>query len=162
MRNTTSIVILILALLPLNVLAKNEYYPVIIHSYYALQQDSIDNLPFRGEIYNKEYEVSIRFDFYKNNILVPGQDVFGELSGYIKSRRDSRVWLVTSAEIDKKQNTVTMEIINDYGSEDLVATLTYDKETKTFTLRQKQGSTIKFAKNGKWQKLPSTLVFSRR
>lgn len=162
MRNITSIVILILALLPLNALANNEYYLGNIHSYSVLQQDSIDNLPFRGEIYNKEYEVSICFDFYKNNILVPGQDIFGELSGYIKSRRDTRVWLITSAEIDKKHNTVTMEMINDYGSEDLVATLTYDKETKTFTLRQKQGSTIKFAKNGKWQKLPSTLVFSRR
>ena len=91
MRNITSIVILILALLPLKALANNEYYSENIHSYSVLQQDSIDNLPFRGEIYNKEYEVSICFDFYKKNILVPGQDIFGELSGYIKSIRTTRL-----------------------------------------------------------------------
>lgn len=162
MKNIISTAIFVLAMLPMNALANNEYYSENIHPTTPVKQDSLDISPFRGEIYNKEYEVSIRFDFYKNNILVPGQDIFGELSGYIKSRRDSRFWLITSAEIDRKLGVVTMEIINDYGSEDLVATLTYDKETKTFTLHQKQGSTIKFAKNGKWQKLPSTLVFTKR
>ena len=77
MRNITSIVILILALLPLKALANNEYYSENIHSYSVLQQDSIDNLPFRGEIYNKEYEVSICFDFYKKKeeLVKDGIDV---------------------------------------------------------------------------------------
>ena len=71
---------------------------------------------------------------------------------------DSRKWLFTSAKVRK--NVATLQIINDYGSEDLVATLTKNNDN-TFTLKQMDGSTIKIARNRKWKKLPKELVFVR-
>jgi hypothetical protein len=52
-------------------------------------------------------------------------------------------------------------MINDYGSEDLTASLTI-KDDSIYVLRQEDGSTLKVPKNGKWQKLPKTLEFKRR
>lgn len=142
--------------------ACNEYYSCDFHpqtdNCVSAKADSI----FVGNLYNKEYDVIVRMNFIDNDILVAGQELFGKVSGYIKSSKDSRCWIVTSVEIDRKNNSATLEIINDYGSEDLIATLTYNSETNTYTLRQKSGSTIKFAKKGKWQKLPSSIEFEKK
>ena len=97
-------------------------------------------------------------NFYDNNIEVPGQELLGTMSGFLGDSIDSRKWLITSAKIRK--NVATLEIINDYGSEDLVATLTKNSDN-TFTLKQIDGSRIKIARNRKWQKLPKELVFVR-
>lgn len=114
---------------------------------------------FKGEISNDKYNVYIKMNFYENNIVVPGQDVLGELPGFFAYRKDARTWLFTDAEI-VDENTVQLDIINDYGSEDLKATLTYNPDG-TYTLRQLGGSTIKIAVNRKWVKIPKTLVLHR-
>ena len=49
-------------------------------------------------------------------------------------------------------------IINDYGSEDLVADLVILSDG-TYELQQKEGSSIKIARNRKWVKIPKNLVF---
>ena len=54
----------------------------------------------------------------------------------------------------------TIAVINDYGSEDLTATLTVNPDG-TYTLRQEKGSVLKIARNRKWVKLPKSLVFHR-
>jgi len=114
---------------------------------------------FKGTIRNDEYEVYIRMDFDKQDIIVPGQDIYGELPGYLGDNRDSRKWLFTDAKV--KGKTARISIINDYGSEDLEATLIYNKVDSTYTLKQGEGSTIKIARNRKWKKLPKTMVFHK-
>ena len=54
-----------------------------------------------------------------------------------------------------------MNLINDYGSEDLTATLT-QKNDSIYILKQESGSTLKVPKNSKWQKIPKTLEMKRR
>ena len=61
----------------------------------------------------------------------------------------------------KNKTTARLEIVNDYGSEDLTATLTLNGDG-TFTLKHLDGSTIKIAVNKKWVKLQKTLVFKRQ
>ena len=61
-----------------------------------------------------------------------------------------------SAKIDGK-NSATLEIVNDYGSEDLTATLTYNPEDGSYVLKQKSGSRIKIVVNRKWVKIPTEL-----
>ncbi len=56
----------------------------------------------------------------------------------------------------------SLDIINDYGSEDLTATLTYNSIDKTYILTQIQGSNIKIARNRKWIKMPKILAFKRQ
>ena len=51
--------------------------------------------------------------------------------------------------------------VNDFGSEDLTATLTVKNDT-LYVLKQVDGSTLKVPKNGKWQKLPTSLPFTLR
>ena len=115
--------------------------------------------PFKGYISNDEYQVYIRMNFYENNIVVPDQEIFGELPGFFGSQRDSRKWLFTSVEIiDKNQSVIA--ITNDYGSEDLEAILTCNNDS-TFTLKQKEGSTLKIAVKGKWVKIPKTITLKR-
>lgn len=117
------------------------------------------NKPFRAYIYNNEYEVFMRLDLYSESITVPGQELYGNLPGYLGKRHNSFCWLITSTKIDG--NTAELQMINDYGSEDLTARLTVEKDS-LYVLRQVEGSTLKVPKEGKWQKLPSKLVFKRR
>jgi hypothetical protein len=66
---------------------------------------------------------------------------------------------ITSATI--KDQTAKLAMINDFGSEDLTATLTVKNDT-LYVLKQVDGSTLKVPKNGKWQKLPTSLPFTLR
>ena len=70
---------------------------------------------FKGYLYNDEYQVYINMDFYRNNIKVPGQEIFGELPGYFGSKRDGRKWLFVTAELTDSI-TAKLTITNDYGS----------------------------------------------
>lgn len=99
-------------------------------------------------------------DFYNNSIKVPYQEIYGELPGFFGDKQDGRKWLFTDATI-KNKNTAELQIINDYGSEDLTATLTQTNDS-TYILRQGKGSTIKIARNRKWQKMPNELVFIKK
>ncbi len=104
----------------------------------------------------------MRINLYDNNIKIPGQEIFGEIGGFLRSDDDSRCWIITSADINEKKNTAALEIINDYGSEDLTATLSYNPKDSIYTLKQNGGSTIKIARNRKWVKLPATMQFKRK
>jgi hypothetical protein len=115
--------------------------------------------PFRAHLFNKEYSVFLRINFYDEDITVPGQDLYGKLPGYLSKQHHSFCWLITSAEVNGK--TATLQMINDYGSEDLTATLTVENDS-IYVLKQLDGSTLKVPNNGKWQKLPKTLEFRRR
>lgn len=119
------------------------------------------NKVFHTYIYNDEFKVYMDINLYENNVIVPNQELFGETPGYFGAKRDERKWLITSAKIDGK-NTATLEIVNDYGSEDLTATLTFNPEDGSYVLRQKSGSRIKIVVNRKWVKIPTELKFVPR
>lgn len=118
----------------------------------AAQSDNV----FHTYIYNDEYKVYMDKNLYDNSIIVPDQELFGEIPGYFGAKRDQRKWLITSANIDGK-NIATLEIVNDYGSEDLTATLIYNPEDGSYVLKQKSGSRIKIVANRKWVKIPTEL-----
>ena len=115
--------------------------------------------PFRAYLINKEYSVYLRIDFYQESISVPGQDLYGKLPGYLSKQHNSFCWLITSAEVEG--NKATLQMINDYSSEDLTATLTAESDS-VYVLKQIEGSTLKIPNNGKWQKLPKTLELRRQ
>ena len=123
----------------------------------ALAQENKE--PFRAYLINKEYNVYLRIDFYQDNISVPGQDLYGKLPGYLAKQHNSFCWLITSAEVEG--NKATLQMINDYGSEDLTATLTAENDS-VYVLKQIEGSTLKIPNNGKWLKLPKTLELRRQ
>ena len=115
--------------------------------------------PFHAYLINKEYNVYLRINFYQENISVPGQELYGKLPGYLSKQHNSFCWLITSAEVEG--NKATLQMINDYGSEDLTATLTAESDS-VYILKQIEGSTLKVPNNGKWQKLPKSLELKRQ
>ena len=115
---------------------------------------------FRAYLFNKEYDVYLRIDFYNESINVPGNELYGQLPGYLGKKNNSFCWPITAAKV-KDEQTAELSLINDYGSEDLTATLTRQNDT-LYVLRQDKGSTLKVPKDGKWQKLPKSLPFTRR
>lgn len=127
----------------------------------SLKLAAQSNKVFHTYIYNDEFKVYMDINLYENNVIVPNQELFGETPGYFGAKRDERKWLITSAKIDGK-NTATLEIVNDYGSEDLTATLTFNPEDGSYVLRQKSGSRIKIVVNRKWVKIPTELKFVPR
>jgi hypothetical protein len=116
--------------------------------------------PFKGYLYNEDYEVYLRIDFYGESITVPENELYGQLPGFLGKKNNSFCWPIISAKI-KNENTATLSLVNDYGSEDLTATLTWQNDS-VCELKQEKGSTLKVPKNGKWQKLPKTLPFKRK
>ncbi len=115
---------------------------------------------FRAYLFNKDYDVYLRIDFYNESISVPGNELYGKLHGYLGKNNNSFCWPITAAKL-KDEHTAELSLINDYGSEDLTATLTQQNDS-TYILKQEKGSTLKVPKNGKWQKLPKTLPFKRK
>ena len=115
---------------------------------------------FREYLYNNEYDVYLRINFYDQDIEVPGQPLYGKLPGFLGKLHNSFCWVITSCKI-KKDNEAEMSLINDYGSEDLQASL-FCHNDSTYVLHQLKGSTLKIPKNGKWQKLPKYLVLKRK
>ena len=117
--------------------------------------------PFKCIVTNQEYNVFLRLNLYEETIPIPGQDILGNTFGYLKKTTDSRVWIITGAEISKDGKKASLEMINDYGSEDLNAELTITNDS-TYVLRQLEGSTIKVAGKSKWIKLPKELKFIKK
>lgn len=137
----------------------NRWFLVIallIASLHVVAEDGI----FRTRIYNKEYDVFLQLNLYEETEMIPGQDILGKTYGYLKKTTDSRVWIITDAVISKDGKSARLEMINDYGSEDLNATLMQESDS-TFTLKQLEGSTLKVAGRGKWIKLPKTMTFKK-
>ena len=108
-------------------------------------------------LYNEEYDVYIRIDFYNESITVPDNELYGKLHGYLGKKNNSFCWPITSLK-QKDHDTTELSLINDYGSEDLTATLKKENDS-IYILKQEKGSTLKVPKNGKWQKLPKVLPF---
>ena len=122
----------------------------------ASAQEAKSDSVFHTYIYNDEYKVYMELNLYGNDVDVPGQDVFGKVPGYFGAVRDSRKWLITDAKLSGADKA-DLDIVNDYGSEDLTATLTYDKSTGKYVLRQTGGSRLKIVVNRKWVKIPTEL-----
>ena len=119
-----------------------------------------NNTAFRAYLYNNEYEVYLRINFYDQNITIPGQELYGELPGYLGKKNNSFCWVITSCKVESEKKA-TLQLINDFGSEDLTATLTR-KNDSIYVMRQGDGNPIKVPSKGKWQKLPKTIELKRR
>ena len=115
--------------------------------------------PFRAYIYNDEYEVYLRINLYDQDVTIPGQDLYGELPGYLGKKNNSFCWVIANCKV-KSDKEAELQLINDFGSEDLTATLIQENDT-TYILRQDEGNTLKVPRKGKWAKLPKTLEFKR-
>ena len=119
-----------------------------------------DNTAFRAYLYNNEYDVYLRINFYDQDVTIPGQELYGELPGYLGKKNNSFCWVITSCKVESEKKA-TLQLINDFGSEDLTATLTR-KNDSIYVLRQGDGNPIKVPSKGKWQKLPKTIELKRR
>ena len=116
--------------------------------------------PFHAYLFNKEYEVYLQINFYEQDITVSGQELYGQLPGYLGKERNTFCWVITSAKL-KDDKTADVAFINDYGSEDFTARIT-QRNDSTYEFRHLDGSALKVPKNGKWQKLPNIFELKRK
>ena len=117
------------------------------------------NEPFRGYLFNDEYKVFLRLNFYEQDVIISWQEMFGPLPGFLAREGNNYCWIITDFHIDG--NKAELEITNDYGSEDLTATLTCVNDS-VYTLRQNSGSTLKVPEKKSWKKLPTTMTFKKK
>ena len=115
---------------------------------------------FKCKIVNKELDIFMQLNLYEENVTIPGQEILGETYGYLKKNNDSRVWMITGVELSDDGKKANIEMVNDYGSEDLTAELQL-LDDGTYQLKQIEGSTLKVAGKTKWQKLPKTIIFKK-
>ena len=115
---------------------------------------------FRAYLINNEYEVYLRINLYDQNITVPGQELYGELPGYLGKVHNNFCWVIPSCEVISEKKAV-LHLINDFGSEDLTATLTRENDS-IYVLKQGEGSTLKIPWKGKWRKLPKSIELRKR
>ncbi len=140
---------------------KKLFSLICICTLFSLVAKSQENkYMFKGYFFNSEYNVYLKIDLHGDGIIVPDHDLFGPLPGYLGKMNNSFFWLITSKNI-KNKKFANIELINDYGSEDLSASLSL-KNDSTLVLKQLKGSEIKVPNKGKWQKLPAELVFKRK
>lgn len=139
--------------------AKRVWFIVFFATVAAMVFAQQSQEDFRGRLVNDEFDVFLHIDFQKQNITIPGQEIYGVLPGYLGKKHNSLCWPITMVK-QQKDGEILLTMVNDYGSEDLTATLSLQHDS-TYVLKQVSGSTIKVPKNGKWQKLPKTLIFRR-
>lgn len=125
----------------------------------ALPAAAQEARPFDATIHDDEHKIYIKMDLYDKDISVPGQDVLGKVDGYIGSTQSRTTWMIISSTLIDER-TAELEVVNDYGSEDFTAELKANHDG-TYTYRKKDGSTLKFAVKGKWQKIPSRVEFRK-
>jgi len=128
-----------------------------VHALGAMAQSA----PFQGKYFNTDLDLVLEMNLYGETVKIPGQDILGEVYGYVKKNTDSRAWIIMGVKFASDGKSAELEIINDYGSEDLVATIALDADG-TYTLRQQEGSTMKVAVRGKWVKLPKVMRFAAK
>ncbi|MCD8202099.1 MAG: hypothetical protein LUD48_00445 [Prevotella sp.] len=116
--------------------------------------------PFNVEISNDEYKIYIKMNLYDKDIIAPDNEALGKVDGYFGSTQSTNKWLITSSKIVNKK-TAEIEVINDYGSEDFTAVIKLNDDG-TYSYQKKNGSTLKFAVNSKWQKIPGNLTFTKK
>lgn len=126
----------------------------------CLQMKAQDRRLFEGEFVNTERHIFMSINLYDKNMKIPGQEVLGEVLGYLGTQKDSRLWLMMDAKIVSPQQA-QISIINDYGSEELDAMLVFTNDSVCI-LKQSTGSPIKFAINNKWVKIPKQLTLKRK
>lgn len=115
---------------------------------------------FRAYLYNNEYNVYLRINFYEQDVEVPGQELYGQLPGFLGKQHNSFCWVITSCNVKDEQHA-DLQLINDYGSEDLTASLTRQNDS-IYVLKQLEGSVLKVPNKGKWMKLPKVLELKRK
>ena len=125
----------------------------------AIQAQQADSTVFRAYLYNEEYDVYMRINLYEQDIIISWQDIYGPLPGFLAKNGYNFCWMITDSKVSGRK--AELEMVNDYGSEDLTATLTLENDS-LYVLRQKKGSALKVPNKGKWQKLPATLTFKKR
>lgn len=116
--------------------------------------------PFNTTINYDEHKIFIRMNLYDKDITVPGNDILGQVDGYIGSSQSKTKWIIIASHIVSKTEA-EIDVVNDYGSEDFTATLKVNPDG-TYSYKKKGGSTLKFAVKGKWQKLPSNITFKKK
>ena len=119
-----------------------------------------ENEPFKGYYYNDEYNIYLKIDLHSDGLIVPEHEMFGKLPGYLGKKYNSFYWLIITKDIKNKKKAI-VEFINDYGSEDLEASLS-KKEDGTIILKQLNGSDLKVPNNGKWQKIPKEITLKKK
>ena len=118
-----------------------------------------DSTTFRGRFENKEFNIYMCINFYDKNIQIPGQEYYGDLPGYLGKVNNPFCWVFVDANL-KSEKEAKLTIVNDYGSEDLTATLLRQNDS-VYLLRQDAGSAIKIPRDRKWFKLPKNIEFRR-
>ena len=114
--------------------------------------------PFEAKIYNSEYQMYIKMNLYDKDIIVSeDESIFGELPGYFWTKRDTRKWYMLEATLIN-DHQAEVSFVNDFGSEDFVAILTYDADGG-YTLERQEGSKLKIVVNSKYVKVPKTVGF---
>lgn len=141
-------------------MTKRTFLTLLTILFVGFMYAQTDSTSFRAYLYNYRYNVYLRINFYDQDITVPGQELYGQLPGYLGKKQNSFCWIIVSAEV-KDERQANLQLINDFGSEDLTATL-FRTNDSTYILRQESGNTIKVPHKGKWQKLPKTLEFKRK
>ena len=100
---------------------KNKILHIVLLLLLVLQagaQKHTESKPFRAYLINNEYDVYLRINFYEQDVKVPGQELYGPLPGYLGKEHNSFCWVITSCKL-KGDDQAEMQLINDFGSEDL-------------------------------------------
>ena len=138
-----------------------ELFPALggAGSFGSVRAQQQNDEPFRAYLYNGDYKVYLRINFYEQDVIISWQELFGPLPGFLAKEDNNYCWIITDFKIDG--NKAELEITNDYGSEDLTATLTCVNDS-VYTLRQNSGSTLKVPEKKSWKKLPTNMTFIKK
>lgn len=136
-----------------------KLFLILLLSFYFINNEAQKSI-FNCELTNDEYRVYMKINLYDQNVRVPGQDIYGDLPGYFGNKDSQLVWPVVKSKL-VNDSIAEIQLINDYGSEDLSCTLSLNNDG-SYTLHQDEGSTLKIVVKNKYVKIPGSLKLKRK
>lgn len=125
-----------------------------------LEHVTTDDGPFRGVFVEKEMELKMEIDLYKECVEVPEMEMFGPLNGYINGKGLYRVWYISKL-VECGPAKAVVHFSNDLGSETQTVELTMQGDS-LLHCRIVDYTVMKKAVGKKLVKLPSSWVMKRQ
>ena len=106
-----------------------------------------------------EEKIDLVMNLYKEDIEVPGMEMFGPMNGYLGGNIYG-VWSITSFKIDSDKN-VSLRVSNDLGSETQAIQITQQNDS-VWRMEFTGHNVIKRVNGKKLVKIPSVFLMKKK
>ncbi|MCR5433224.1 MAG: hypothetical protein K6F20_02380 [Bacteroidaceae bacterium] len=135
------------------------YKHLLTASLFTVAISALAQGPWKMILTCPEEKIDLVMNLYKEDIEVPGMEMFGPMNGYLGGNIYG-VWSITSFKIDSDKN-VSLRVSNDLGSETQAIQITQQNDS-VWRMEFTGHNVIKRVNGKKLVKIPSVFLMKKK